>query len=135
MAILAEERGVRLCVEAPQETRVLGDVGRLRQVLLILLDNALKYTPEGGGITVRVARQGGQARLEVRDTGPGLAPADLPHLFERFYRADKARSSDGTGLGLAIGRWIAEAHGGRIAAATAPEGGALFTVTLPLAPS
>jgi signal transduction histidine kinase len=135
VAILAEERGVRLCVEAPQETRVVGDAGRLRQVLLILLDNALKYTPDGGGITVRVARAGGQARLEVRDSGPGLAPADLPHLFERFYRADKARSSAGTGLGLAIGRWIAEAHGGRIAAANAPEGGALFTVTLPLASS
>jgi signal transduction histidine kinase len=135
VAILAEERGVRLGVEAPQETRVLGDAGRLRQVLLILLDNALKYTPDGGHITVRVARAGGQARLEVRDSGPGLAPADLPHLFERFYRADKARSSGGTGLGLAIGRWIAEAHGGRIAAANAPEGGALFTVTLPLASS
>jgi signal transduction histidine kinase len=135
VTILAEERGVRLCVEAPQEMRVLGDAGRLRQVLLILLDNALKHTPDGGGITVRVARAGGQARLEVRDSGPGLAPADLPYLFERFYRADKARSSDGTGLGLAIGRWIAEAHGGHIAAANAPEGGALFTVTLPLAAS
>jgi two-component system, OmpR family, sensor histidine kinase CiaH len=135
VAILAEERGVRLCVEAPEETRVLGDAGRLRQVLLILLDNALKYTPDGGGITVRVARAGGQARLEVRDTGPGIAPADLPHLFERFYRADKARSSAGTGLGLAIGRWIAEAHGGHIMATNAPEGGALFTVTFPLASS
>jgi signal transduction histidine kinase len=133
VAILAEERGVRLCVEAPQETRVLGDTGRLRQVLLILLDNALKYTPDGGGITVRVARQGGQARLEVRDSGPGIASADLPHLFERFYRADKARSSGGTGLGLAIGRWIAEAHGGRITAANAPDRGAIFTVMLPLA--
>jgi signal transduction histidine kinase len=135
VAILAEERGVRLGVEAPQETRVLGDAGRLRQVLLILLDNALKYTPDGGHITVRVARAGGQARLEVRDSGPGIVPADLPHLFERFYRADKARRSGGTGLGLAIGRWIAEAHGGHIAAANAPEGGALFTVTLPLAAS
>ena len=84
---------------------------------------------------MRVARAGGQARLEVGDSGPGLAPADLPHRFERFYRADKARSSDGTGLGLAIGRWIAEAHGGRITAANVPEGGALFTVTLPLASS
>ena len=135
VAILAEERGVRLCVEAPEETRVLGDAGRLRQVLLILLDNALTYTPDGGGITVRVARAGGQARLEVRDSGPGIAPADLPHLFERFYRADKARHSGGTGLGLAIGRWIAEAHGGHIMAANASEGGALFTVTLPLTSS
>ena len=102
-------------------------------MLLILLDNALRYTPDGGGITVRVARAGGQARLEVRDSGPGIAPADLPHLFERFYRADKARSSGGTGLGLAIGRWIAEAHGGRITAANAPDRGAIFTVLLPLA--
>jgi signal transduction histidine kinase len=135
VAILAEERGVRLCVEAPEETRVLGDAGRLRQVLLILLDNALTYTPDDGSITVRVARAGGQARLQVRDTGPGIAPADLPHLFERFYRADKARRSGGTGLGLAIGRWITEAHGGHMMAANAPEGGALFTVTLPLASS
>jgi signal transduction histidine kinase len=133
VAILAEERDVRLRVEAPSEAWVIGDAGRLRQVLLILLDNALKFTPDGGSITVGVARQGGQIRLEVRDSGPGIAPGDLPHLFERFYRADKARSSSGTGLGLAIGRWIVEAHGGRISAANLPEGGALFTVTLPSA--
>lgn len=133
VAILAEERDVRLLVEAAPGAWVLGDAGRLRQVLLILLDNALKFTPDGGSISVSVARQGGQVRLEVRDSGPGIAPADLPHLFERFYRADKARTSSGTGLGLAIGRWIVEAHGGRIAAANLPEGGALFTVTLPSA--
>lgn len=74
-------------------------------------------------------------RLRVQDSGPGLAPEDLPHLFERFYRADKARSSAGSGLDLAIGRWIAEAHGGHIMAANAPERGALFTITLPLAAS
>jgi signal transduction histidine kinase len=133
VAILAEERDVRLRVAAAEEAWVLGDAGRLRQVLLILLDNALKFTPDGGSITVSVTRQGGQVRLEVRDSGPGIAPADLPHLFERFYRADKARTSSGTGLGLAIGRWIVEAHGGRIAAANLPEGGALFTVALPSA--
>jgi signal transduction histidine kinase len=133
VAILAEERDVRLRVDAAPEAWVLGDTGRLRQVLLILLDNALKFTPDGGSITVSVTRQGGQVRLEVRDSGPGIAPADLPHLFERFYRADKARTSSGTGLGLAIGRWIVEAHGGRIAAANLPGGGALFTVTLPSA--
>jgi signal transduction histidine kinase len=130
--ILAEERAVRLRVEAPHDTWVSGDAGRLRQVLLILLDNALKFTPDHGAITVRVARQGGQARLEVRDSGPGIAAEDLPYLFDRFYRADKARSSGGTGLGLAIARWIVEAHGGRITAANAPGGGALFAVTLPL---
>ena len=135
VAMLAEERGVRLQVNAPEGTPVLGDAGRLRQLLLILLDNALRFTPVDGAITVCVSREGGQARLQVRDSGPGIAPADLPRLFERFYRADKARSSGGTGLGLAIGRWIAEAHGGHIAAANAPGGGAAFTVTLPLIPS
>jgi len=84
-----------------------------------------------GDVTVCVARQGGQVRLEVRETGPGIAPEDVPRLFDRFYRADKARSSAGTGLGLSIGHWIADAHGGRITAANTPEGGALFTVTLP----
>ena len=133
IAILAEERGVRLVVEAAPELRVRGDAGRLRQLVLILLDNALNFTPDGGCIAVRVARQGDHARLQVQDSGPGIATDDLPRLFERFYRADKARAGGGTGLGLAIGRWIAEAHGGRIAAANAPGGGATFTVTLPLA--
>ena len=135
VSVLAEERGVRLTVEAAGVTPVVGDALRLRQALLILLDNALKYTPDGGAITVSVTRQGGQVRLRVQDSGPGLAPEDLPHLFERFYRADKARGSAGSGLGLSIGRWIAEAHGGRITAANAPERGALFTITVPLAAS
>ncbi len=131
--VLAEDRGVRLVVETPGTVRVVGDAGRLRQALLILLDNALTYTPDDGSIMVSVARQGGHARLRVGDSGPGIAPEDLPHLFERFYRADKARGSVGSGLGLSIGRWIAEAHGGHITAANAPGRGALFTVTLPLA--
>ncbi len=135
VSVLAEERGVRLTVETPGVVRVIGDAGRLRQALLILLDNALTHTPDDGSITVSVTRQGGQARLRVQDSGPGIAPVDLPHLFERFYRVDKARGSVGSGLGLAIGRWIAEAHGGRITAANAPEPGhgAIFTLTLPLA--
>jgi len=138
VAVLAEDRGVRLSAEATGAARVIGDAGRLRQVLLILLDNALKHTPAGGAVAVRVAREGGQVRLQVRDSGPGLAPEDVPHVFDRFYRANRARTSgEGTGLGLAIGRWIAEAHGGHIVAANVPtpEHGTLFTVTLPLASS
>ena len=138
VAVLAEDRGVRLSAEATGAARVIGYAGRLRQVLLILLDNALKHTPAGGAVAVRVAREGGQVRLQVRDSGPGLAPEDVPHVFDRFYRANRARTSgEGTGLGLAIGRWIAEAHSGHIVAANvpAPEHGALFTVTLPLASS
>lgn len=132
VAVLAEERHVALQVLAAQEARVLGDAGRLRQVLLILLDNAIKFTPDGGIIQVGVDRPSGAVvRLWVRDSGPGIAPADLPRLFERFYRADRARTGDGTGLGLAIGRWIVEAHGGRISAGNVSPHGALFTAMLP----
>jgi signal transduction histidine kinase len=130
--ILAEDRGVHLVRDVRGQARVLGDAVRLRQLLMILLDNALKHTPEGGTITVGVTSQGHRAQLQVRDTGSGIDPKDLPHLFDRFYRADKARSGDGTGLGLSIARWIAEVHGGQITAANG-EQGATFTVTLPLA--
>jgi signal transduction histidine kinase len=133
IAVLAEEREVRLDVRATEDLRVLGDAGRLRQLLLILLDNALKHTPDGGSIMIGLVRAGNRAQLTVQDTGPGIDPPDLPHIFDRFYRADRARAGEGVGLGLAIGRWIVEAHGGRIAAANAPAGGAIFTVTLPLA--
>ncbi len=132
--ILANERGVRLCVEIHGITRVIGDPGRLRQLLLILLDNALKHTDEGDSVTVRVEPRGHQGRLIVRDTGPGIDPLDVPLLFDRFYRSDRARAGTGTGLGLAIGRWIVEAHGGHISGANAPDHGAVFSVTLPLAP-
>ncbi len=98
VAVLAEDRGVRLSVEATGAGQVIGDAGRLRQVLLILLDNALKHTPTGGAVAVRVAREGGQVRLQVCDSGPGLAPEDVEHVFDRFYRADQARTSgEGTG--------------------------------------
>jgi signal transduction histidine kinase len=130
--MLAEDRGITLHVAAENPPWVSGDAGRLRQLLLIMLDNALKHTPEGGTIVVRVYRQGNQARLQVQDSGKGIAAADLPHVFDRFYRADRARH-DGMGLGLAIGQWIAQAHGGQISAANAPEGGAVFTVSLPVA--
>jgi signal transduction histidine kinase len=128
--ILAEERNITLRLSAQPDVYVLGDAGRLRQLLLILLDNALKHTPENGMITVHVDRQGPRARIGVRDSGSGIDPKDLPHLFDRFYRADRARTSEGTGLGLAIGRWIVEAHGGQIIAANAQGGGALFVATL-----
>ena len=130
--MLAEDRRIALRVEAEHAPWVIGDAGRLRQLLLIMLDNALKHTPDEGTIVVQVYRQGHQARLQVQDSGTGIAAADLPHVFDRFYRADRARH-EGMGLGLAIGQWIAQAHGGQISAANAPEGGALFTVSLPAA--
>jgi signal transduction histidine kinase len=129
---LAEDRGVHLDATIESDLSVTGDVIRLRQLLLILLDNALKFTPVGGDIDVRLTSQSGRARLEVADSGPGVNPDDLPRIFDRFYRSDKARTGEGSGLGLAIGKWIASAHGGTISAANSSGGGATFTVWLPL---
>jgi len=131
--LLAEEREVSLIVEAPDTLPFTGDWVRLRQLLLILMDNALKHTPGGGAIHVRLSRSGNRVTLQVEDTGPGIDPKDLPQLFERFYRSTHDRGLVGGGLGLAIGRWIAEAHGGHIKAANAAPQGAIFTVTLPYA--
>jgi signal transduction histidine kinase len=132
MELLAQEQGVSLRCSAPDDLRVLGDAGRLRQLLVIMIDNAIKHTPPGGWTAVQLARRGHHADLQVRDSGTGIDPADLPHLFERFYRADRARSGEGAGLGLAIARWIVSAHHGQIRAANTPDGGAVFTVSLPL---
>jgi len=107
------------------------DRNRIRQVISILLDNALKYTPEGGKVTVTVRETNGWAALEVSDTGVGIPEDQLPLIFERFYRADKARASSGAGLGLSIARQIAEAHGGRIEVESTPGEGSKFTLLLP----
>ncbi len=109
------------------------DVQRVSQVLFNLLSNALRYTPTGGTITVRAEHVGGQVQVAVADTGEGIPPEDLPHVFERFYRADKsrARASGGSGLGLAIAKQIVEAHGGRIWAKSWIGVGSTFVFTLP----
>lgn len=121
---------------APFEpARVLGDEDRLKQLLLILVDNALKYTPAGGRVTLGLRRRGSSAEVVVADTGIGIPAADLPHVFDRFYRADPARSRDpgGTGLGLSIARWIAQQHGGEIVLESAEGRGTRAVVRLPLA--
>jgi signal transduction histidine kinase len=132
MEILAEDGDQRLTLTAPEPLPIQGDPSRLRQVLVILLDNALKYTPAGGTIVVMTERTGGKARLTVTDSGPGIPPDQLPRIFDRFYQADASRTGRGMGLGLAIARTFVEAHGGRIAAGNTPAGGARFTVTLPI---
>jgi heavy metal sensor kinase len=132
----ARERGVALEADASVRARVLGDERWLYQLIGNLLDNALKFTPGGGRIQASVQLAGGAARLTVRDTGPGIPPDSLERIFERFYQADRSRCREqkpGSGLGLAIAAWIVQAHGGRIAAANHPAGGAVFTVDLPLA--
>src|SRR5215203_2919962 len=126
--------GQVLELEAPRGVQVPGDPDRLHQLVMILLDNAIRHTPPGGRIRVAVASTAdGQARIAVRDEGEGIAPEHLPHLFERFYRADGARgrSSGGTGLGLAIAQAICRAHGGDITVTSAPGKGTTFLVTLP----
>ncbi len=130
---LAADRGITLDAHVEEGVTVSGDILRLRQLLLILLDNALKHTPEDGVASVRLDAHGGRARMEVADSGPGIRPEDVPHIFDRFYRADQARTGEGTGLGLAIARWIVGAHAGQITAGNVSPHGAVFTVTLPLA--
>jgi heavy metal sensor kinase len=128
--------GHLLELEAPRGVEVTGDPDRLHQLIMILLDNAIRHTPAGGRIRVAVAAApDGMARLAVRDEGEGIAPEHLPHLFERFYRADGARgrSSGGTGLGLAIAHAICRAHDGEISATSIPGQGATFVITLPRA--
>ena len=112
----------------------LADQDSMLQLALILLDNAIKYTPAGGRISIRLESQDNQAVLTVSDTGIGTSSEDLPHIFERFFRADRSRKAGGTGLGLAIAKWIAEQHGGTITATSIPGQGSTFTVKLPETP-
>lgn len=130
---LAAQKGVALAFEVDGATTVTGDCGRLRQLLQSLLENALKFTDAGGRIDLRVrpANGSGAVAIEVADTGAGIAPGHLPHIFERFYRADPARSRGGLGLGLAIAKAVAEAHGGSIAVASETGKGSTFTVKIP----
>ena len=110
------------------------DSRAIERLLLILLENAVKYTPAGGHVSLELINEGDRARIEVRDTGIGISESDRPHIFERFYRADVARTRDsgGSGLGLAIARWIVEQHGGVIEAQSTLGRGSVFRVTLPL---
>ena len=127
---LAEEREVSLVVD-PVPAEITGDPARLRQLVAILVDNAIRHAPSGSRVDVRVRTDGGDAVVVVEDQGPGIRAEDLPRVFDRFYRGAGAPGG-GTGLGLAIAAWIVERHGGRIAAANRDGGGARFTVRLPL---
>ncbi len=127
-------RGQTLILEPFEPARIMGDEDRLKQLVLILLDNALKYTPGAGSVTLGLRCCATSVEILVRDSGVGVPAADLPHIFERFYRADPARSRDpgGSGLGLPIARWIAQQHGGDVTLASEPRRGTTATVRLPL---
>jgi heavy metal sensor kinase len=131
---LAEAKDLNFSETIPSSIWVQGDTASLHRLFRILLDNAVKYTHSGGEINVRLRSDDGYAVADVRDSGIGIAPQDLPHIFERFYRSDPARSreSGGTGLGLAIGHWIAQAHQGEIRVESLPGKGSNFEVRIPL---
>jgi signal transduction histidine kinase len=135
--ILGEQAGVEVEVKVPSEEVLMRvDRGRVRQLFMNLLTNAVKYTAPGGNVWIDAARDDGRVIITVRDAGIGIAPGDLPHIFDRFWRADPARSRTGTrpgvGLGLAICKWVAEAHGGSIEVQSRAGRGTTFTVSLPV---
>jgi heavy metal sensor kinase len=138
---LARERSIKLTCRIEAPATIVGDITRLKQLFINLLDNAINYTPDGGHVHVALDLHGDEVMVTVSDTGMGIEPEHLPHIFERFYRADQARSRvhEGTGLGLAIARSSALAHNGRIEVSSAVGVGTTFTVILPrsgvLAPS
>ena len=135
--LLGEDAGLVILAPHIENAEVLGDLTRLRQLFLNLVTNAIKYTPRGGTVEITVHRDESVVRVAVRDTGIGIAAADLPFVFERFWRADRVRSRaserGGFGLGLAISHWIAQAHGGSLDVQSRLGRGSTFTVTLPLA--
>jgi heavy metal sensor kinase len=133
--VLATQKGLRLKVQSSlPEVSMNGDDEMLKRMLLNLLDNAVKYTPAGGEISVALRSQNGNAIIIVSDTGIGIPSEDQPRIFDRFYRVDKARSRalGGAGLGLSIARWIVEGHGGSLSVSSSVGRGSTFTVDLPL---
>jgi two-component system, OmpR family, sensor kinase len=135
--ILGEHAGQSVSMSVLEEAMVDGDARRLRQLFLNLITNAIKYTPRGGKVELSLSRRvGGEVAFTVRDTGIGISAADLPYVFDRFWRADRARSRgserSGFGLGLAISQWIAQAHNGHVTAQSRLGRGSVFTVVLPM---
>jgi signal transduction histidine kinase len=134
--ILSAEKDLDFHLETPlTPVWVKADAIALNRLLMILVDNAIKYTPNGGRCEIALSQDKSSAQITVTDSGIGITKEDLLHVFDRFYRADRARARNlrGAGLGLAIARWITDMHGGNIAAQSEPGAGSIFTVSLPIA--
>lgn len=133
MSLLAEDKSIAVVCDSARGIMVEGDRARLKQVVVNLLDNAIKYTPAGGRVHLKIAQEGGFATLDVSDDGVGIPPEALPHVFKRFYRVDGSRSRDqgGVGLGLSIVKSICAAHGADVEVASVPGKGSSFRVRLP----
>ncbi|NIQ88170.1 MAG: HAMP domain-containing protein [Deltaproteobacteria bacterium] len=127
---IAEENSVKITTELPDSCVVYGEARKLQRMVANLLDNALKYTPPEGTVTVSVNADNGQVAISISDTGVGISEDDLPHIFKRFYRCDISRAKGGTGLGLSLVKAIVHSHGGSINATSLPGKGSTFTVTL-----
>ncbi|MBI3741500.1 MAG: HAMP domain-containing protein, partial [Chloroflexi bacterium] len=132
--VLATERGVNVALGNEDQAQIIGDADRIKQMLLNLADNAIKYTSRGGTVTLSLERDAEWVRVLVADTGQGIPAQNIAHIFDRFYRvdADRSREKGGAGLGLAIAKWIAEAHGGKIIVESQVGKGSTFTVCLPM---
>jgi len=132
--ILAEPKRIQVTLTQSEPATLVADKGRLRQLLLNLVDNAIKYTPDGGSVHLSLEKVNGMVLFRVQDSGIGIPPDDIDKVFDRFYRVDKARSRDlgGAGLGLSIAKWIAELHRGRITVESELNKGSTFTVHLPV---
>lgn len=128
---LAEDKQVTIAVDLPNDCRIRGDRQRLQRVVANLLDNAVKYTPSGGRVTIELDEDGERLKLSIRDTGVGISPHEKARIFERFYRCDRSRSELGNGLGLSLALAFARVHGGDIVVDSTPERGSTFTVALP----
>ena len=132
--VLIKDRDLSLKLETIEPLRVNGNADRVKQLILNLVSNAIKFTPDGGTISMRLERSGDKAVIQVRDTGIGIDEKDLKHIFDRFYQADESRkrTGDSSGLGLSIARWIAEAHHGTISVQSELGKGSTFTIELPI---
>jgi len=134
VGVLCRDKGLDFQLDLKEGLVVSGDPVRLRVMFLNLLDNAIRYTPSGGTISLSLFREDQLAGVAISDSGIGIPPEDLPHVFDRFYRVDKARSraESGSGLGLAIARHITEIHGGKIEVQSQVGSGSTFRILLPL---